>query len=110
MDFETPAGRVTIPARSVIYASPGSANRDAARWGDTVDEVDITREDAAQHLQFGAGVHACLGSHLARLQSEVMFTAILDRFDDIEVAGDPVWSTRMVIRGLNQLPVRATLR
>jgi cytochrome P450 len=110
MDFDTPAGTVTIPSGSVIYASPGAANRDEDRWGDTVDQVDITRADAGQHLQFGAGIHACLGSHLARLQSEVMFTAILDRFENIELAGDPVWSTRMVIRGLNQLPVRATLR
>jgi cytochrome P450 len=71
--------------------------------------VDITRPDAGQHLQFGAGIHACLGTHLARLQAEVMFTAILDHFDDIELAGDPVWSTRMVIRSLNRLPVRARL-
>ncbi len=110
MDFETPSGTTTIPAGSVIYASPASANRDAQRWGDTVDTVDITRVDAGQHLQFGAGIHACLGSHLARLQSEAMFAALLDRFENVELAGDPVWSTRMVIRGLNQLPVRATLR
>jgi cytochrome P450 len=110
MAFATPAGAVTVPARSVIYASPGSANRDGSHWGATVDRVDITREDAAGHLQFGAGIHACLGSHLARLQAEVMFTAILDRFEDIELAGEPVWSTRMVIRGLNQLPVRVRLR
>jgi len=110
MDFDTPDGTATIPAGSVIYASPASANRDALRWGGTVDRVDITRADAGQHLQFGGGVHACLGSHLARLQAEVMFTAILDRFEGIELAGEPVWSTRMVIRGLNQLPVRATFR
>ena len=110
MDFDTPRGTVTIPARSVIYASPASANRDADRWGPSVDEVDITRADAGQHLQFGGGIHACLGSHLARLQAETMFTALLDRFASIEIAAPPVWSTRMVIRGLNQLPVRATLR
>ena len=110
LTFETPDGTATIPAGSVIYASPGSANRDDARWGPTADQVDITREDAGQHLQFGAGIHACLGSHLARLQAEAMFTAILDRFEDIELAGEPVWSTRMVIRGLNKLPVRANLR
>lgn len=110
MDFDTPAGTVTIPARSVIYASPGSANHDESRWGDTADRVDITRADAGQHLQFGAGIHACLGTHLARLQAEVMFTAILDHFVDIELAGDPVWSTRMVIRGLTRLPVRARIR
>ncbi len=110
MAFDTPGGSTTIPAGSVIYASPASANRDQARWGATVDAVDITRVDAAQHLQFGGGVHACLGTHLARLQAEAMFTALLDRFDPLELAGDPIWSTRMVIRGLNQLPVRATLR
>jgi len=108
--FDTPSGRVTIPARSVIYASPASANRDEAQWGTTVDTVDITRDDANAHLQFGAGIHSCVGSHLARVQAEAMFTAILDRFEDIEPAGDPVWSTRMVIRGLNRLPVRARLR
>jgi cytochrome P450 len=110
MTFDTPAGPVTIPARSVIYASPASANRDEAQWGQTVDEVDIARPDAGAHLQFGVGVHACLGSHLARLQAEAMFTAIVERFEDIELAGDPVWSTRMVIRALNKLPVRARLR
>ena len=108
--FDTPSGPVTVPARAVIYASPGSANRDEAQWGPTVDEVDITRADASNHLQFGAGVHSCLGQHLARLQAETMFAAILDRFDGIELAGEPVWSTRMVIRGLNRLPVRAKLR
>jgi len=107
--FETPSGSVTIPSGAVMYLSPASANRDEARWGPTVDEVDITREDASAHLQFGAGIHACLGTHLARLQAEVMFAAILDRFEDIELAGEPVWSTRMVIRGLQQLPVRARL-
>jgi cytochrome P450 len=44
------------------------------------------------------------------MQSEAMLAAILDRFDDLELAGEPVWSTRMVIRGLNRLPVRTRLR
>jgi cytochrome P450 len=109
LDFDSPSGTVTVPARSVLYLSPGSANRDEAHWGPTVDEIDITRADVSTHLQFGAGIHSCLGSHLARLQAEAMFAAILDRFDDIELAGDPVWTTRMVIRGLTNLPVRARL-
>ncbi len=100
---------VTIGAGEVIYASPGSANRDPEEWGPDADRVVVDRADAGHHLQFGAGVHACLGTHLARLQAEVAFAAILRRFGDLELAGEPEWSTRMVIRGLNRLPVSATI-
>jgi cytochrome P450 len=106
----TVVGGVELPAGAVVYASPGSANRDPDRWGDTSDEVVVDRPDAGQHLQFGAGVHACLGSHLARLQAEVAFAALFERLDDVELAGAPEWSTRMVIRGLNALPLSATVR
>ena len=110
LTFDAPDAAVTIPAGAMVYASPASANRDEAHWGDTADQLILSRPEAGQHLQFGAGIHACLGSHLARLQAEVMFNAILDRFVAIEPAADPVWNTRMVIRGLSALPVRATLR
>ena len=105
----TVVGDVELAGGEVIYASLASANRDPDRWGDTADEVRVDRPDATQHLQFGAGVHACLGSHLARLQAEIMFTALLERLDDIELAGDPEWSIRMFIRGLNSLPIRCTI-
>jgi cytochrome P450 len=99
-----------IAAGDIVYVGVGASNRDPARWGDTVDRVVVDREDASQHLQFGAGIHACLGSHLARLQAELAFDAILDRLDDLELNGQPEWSPRMVIRGLNHLPVRCTIR
>jgi len=105
----TRVGDVVLPAGAVIYASPASANRDRDRWGDSADEVVVDRPDAGQHLQFGAGVHACLGSHLARLQADIAFDAIFDRLGDLELAGEPEWSTRMFIRGLNSLPVRCTI-
>ena len=105
----TMIGDTELPAGAVIYASPASANRDPARWGDTADQVVVDRPDAGQHLQFGAGVHACLGSHLARLQAQVAFAAIFARFGDVELAGPPQWSTRMFIRGLASLPIRCTI-
>jgi cytochrome P450 len=105
----TVVGDTELPAGSVIYASPASANRDPRRWGDTADQVVVDREDAGQHLQFGAGIHACLGSHLARLQAEIVFTAILERLENLELAGEPEWSTRMFIRGLHRLPVTCSI-
>jgi cytochrome P450 len=105
----TLVGDVELPAGEVIYASPAAANRDPARWGDTADQVVVDRPEAHQHLQFGAGVHACLGSHLARLQAEVAFDSLLARLGDIELAGEPVWGGRLFIRGLDSLPIRCTI-
>jgi cytochrome P450 len=96
----------TIEPGQVIYCGVGAANRDPARWGDDVDDVRVDRPDAAHHLQFGMGVHSCLGSHLARMQAELALTALVTRLDDVQLAGPPVWSDRMVLRGLQHLPVQ----
>jgi cytochrome P450 len=97
-------GTVRIAPGDVIYVGIGAANRDPDRWTDP-DRVRVDRADAARHLQFGAGIHMCLGSHLARLQAEVMLGAIVHRLDDVALAGEPVWSDRMVLRGLRHLPI-----
>jgi cytochrome P450 len=106
----TQLGTTELPAGVVLYASPASANRDPRRWGDDAERVRVDRPDASQHLQFGAGAHACLGSHLARLQAEIAFSAILDRVTGLELAGTPKWGNRMFIRGLTALPVSCTIR
>ncbi|HEU0170571.1 MAG TPA: cytochrome P450 [Acidimicrobiales bacterium] len=94
----------TIAPGDVIYAAVGAANRDPARWDDA-DAVHVDRPDAAHHVQFGSGIHHCLGAHLARLQAEVALGALLFRLDDVALAGEPRWSERMVIRGLQYLPI-----
>jgi cytochrome P450 len=94
----------TIAPGDVIYAAVGAANRDPARWDDA-GAVHVDRPDAAHHVQFGSGIHHCLGAHLARLQAEVALGALLFRLDDVALAGEPQWSERMVIRGLQYLPI-----
>jgi cytochrome P450 len=103
-------GGRTIEPGHIIYCGVGAANRDPERWGEDVDEVRVDRADAAHHLQFGMGVHSCLGAHLARLQAELALRALIARFDDIALAGAPVWSDRMVLRGLQHLPISFTSR
>lgn len=100
---------VEVPAGAVLYVGLASANRDPRRWGDDADRIRVDRPDADDHVQFGTGVHACLGAHLARLQSERFLAAFLGRLDDLELAGEPEWSPRMFIRGLHSLPVRCTV-
>lgn len=100
---------VDVPPGSVLYVGLAAANRDPRRWGDDADALLVDRADARDHIQFGAGAHACLGSHLARLQSERFLDEFLRRLDGLELAGEPEWSTRMFIRGLHALPVRCTI-
>jgi cytochrome P450 len=93
-----------IGGGDVIYVGVGAANRDPARWDDP-DAVHVDRADAAHHVQFGSGIHHCLGAHLARLQAEVALGALLFRLDDVALAGHPTWNERMIIRGLQHLPI-----
>jgi cytochrome P450 len=94
-----------IEPGQVIYVGVGAANHDPARWGADADAVRIDRPDASQHVQFGGGIHHCLGNHLARLQAEVALAALFSRLDDLRLDGEVVWSGRMTLRSVAQVPL-----
>ncbi|HKH26549.1 MAG TPA: cytochrome P450 [Acidimicrobiia bacterium] len=95
----------TIPAGTFTLTCLGSANHDEARWGPTADELDVTRPDAGQHMSFGNGIHHCLGSSLARTEAQVAIGTLVRRFPDLALAGEPERNGRVVLRGLESLPV-----
>jgi cytochrome P450 len=100
-------GGVTIPAREWVLCVTSSANRDPGRFGDP-DRLDVGR-DAGGHVAFGHGIHYCLGAPLARLEGEVAFGALFDRFPGLSLAADPSslrWRPSSLIHGLETLPVR----
>ena len=83
----------------------GSANRDPEEF-EHADTFDIAR-DPNHHLAFGLGPHFCLGSPLARLELEILFSKLLRRFPDIQLVDEqPRYRTGLVFRGLTQLRVR----
>ncbi|MEO0462724.1 MAG: cytochrome P450 [Pseudomonadota bacterium] len=67
------------------------------------------RFDAARspnrHMAFGAGAHQCLGLHLARLEMRILFEALLDRVETVELAGEPRRATSTFVGGLKSLPL-----
>ncbi|WP_333746346.1 cytochrome P450 family protein [Streptomyces sp. IBSBF 2950] len=100
-------GGVTIPAGDTVLVSPAAANRDPDRFADA-DRLDLGR-DAAGHLAFGHGIHYCVGAPLARTETEIALTALLDRFEDLELTGaEPRWRPSLRARSLVELPVRYT--
>jgi len=102
-------GDQTIEAGVFVLTGLASANRDPAKWGDDAQSLDVTRPGAAQHLSFGSGIHHCLGAALARLEGRIALGTLIRRFPDLELATDaPAWNGRLVLRGLDTLPVHLT--
>jgi cytochrome P450 len=99
-------GGHAIDTGMFVLTGLASANRDPAKWGDTAADLDLGRVGAAQHLSFGSGIHHCLGAALARLEGRIALGTLVARFPGIELATDePAWNGRMVLRGLDALPV-----
>jgi cytochrome P450 len=99
-------GGKTIEKGAFCVLVLASANRDAGRFGEDSERLDVGRAEAHQHLSFGGGVHYCLGAALARLEGEVAIGSLIRRFPGLEPSGDPVWNGRINLRGLDRLPVR----
>lgn len=89
-----------------VTAAIASANRDPRAFEDP-ERLDITRPPR-QHIGFGYGPHVCLGASLARVQTEVALSALLDRFPKLalaETAEDPWRATDPGTLRLAELPV-----
>lgn len=99
------AGQLIRSGDAVVVHLP-SANRDHAVYADP-DRFDITR-DARGHLAFGYGVHRCLGSSIAQLQSEIAVAGILEHLPGLRLArprSAPSFLAEMLVYGLRSLPV-----
>ena len=105
---DTMIGDVPVAAGSSVMILFGAANRDERRWPDPT-RFDIRRERAAEHLAFGNGPHACVGSGLARLEMRVLLEALVARVRRFEVA-EPQRALNQVLRGLRSLTVTVHAR
>ena len=86
---------------AVAYAAGNRDERQFAR----PDEFVADRHEN-RHIAFGLGIHFCLGAPLARLETQVLMNALLDRYTEIERAGRPRFQhAARVVRGLTSLPL-----
>jgi cytochrome P450 len=84
---EVTLGAYRIPARTLVMAMTGSAQRDPTWWSDPLrfdpERFSPARAEDKRHkatyLPFGAGAHTCVGAQLAGLEVKAFWHALLTR-------------------------------
>jgi cytochrome P450 len=85
-----------------------SANRDEEQFPDPY-RFDVERRPN-EHVTFGpGGPHFCLGAHLAKLETKVLFQELLPRLRTIEPTGPAVRMRSNFVNGIKRLPVRVAM-
>lgn len=76
----------------IAFQMLNSANRDPAQFSDP-DVFDIERKPN-RHIGFGLGAHFCVGAPLSRLEGQIVFGSMLERFPNMRLIDDrPQWNT-----------------
>jgi cytochrome P450 len=94
---------ITVPADGLLLMLVGAANHDPVRFP-SPDRFDPDRPDN-RPLAFGAGIHFCLGAALTRLEGQVAFPKVFDRFPALAVADGATTTDRLTLHGYQALPV-----
>jgi cytochrome P450 len=97
-------GEQPIPRGAKLALLFGSANHDP-RVFDRPDEFDVSRENAAQHIGFGGGIHVCIGAPLARVELEASIDALRRYWSDFRLDSQPRRTGAFVIWGLRGLDI-----
>jgi cytochrome P450 len=97
-------GGVKIRGGDYVVLLYESANRDESVWPDG-EIFDVARSTTPAHLSFGWGEHVCIGSHLARMEAQLLLEEMLPRFGEIQVCGEPELIPSIGVNCLRRLPV-----
>jgi cytochrome P450 len=87
-----------------------TVNHDESIFGEDAMKFDVTRAERIpdlynQHRAFGIGQHFCLGTHLARLEMQVMFEEIVPRLRNPKLVGDIHYTRSNLISGIKRMHI-----
>lgn len=96
-------GATTIPVGARVLLLFGAANRDPRKYGDP-DKFLVDR-NPTDHLGFGAGIHFCLGAHLARLEARIVLEQLTAKVARLTLAGPVRFRHNPAVHGPSRLPL-----
>jgi cytochrome P450 len=87
-----------------------AANHDEEVFGDDAMEFDVTRAERMPDLynqlrSFGIGQHFCIGTHLARLELNVMFEEIIPRLRNPKFEGEPKYVRSFFVNAMKEMNI-----
>lgn len=117
--YESPVQLITrIPDEDVVLAGQpvskgqrvllvlASANRDPAQFPEP-DKFIIGRREN-RHLSFGLGIHFCVGAALARVEAQLAFGQLLERWPTLRLADETIaWRDSLAFRCPQRLHITA---
>jgi cytochrome P450 len=69
------------------------------------ERLIVDRPNARQHLSFGFGLHRCMGNRLAEMQLRIVWEEIMQRFEKVEVVGEPERIYSSFVKGYSKMNV-----
>ena len=93
-----------VPQGAPVFCMLHSANRDP-RVNREPDRLDLARAKVT-HVGFGAGIHKCIGSLMARTVVREAVQEFFRRFPTAQPAGEVTWISNLGLRGMATFPVQ----
>ena len=88
-----------------------AVNHSEAVFGEDAMRFDVRRSERMPKLgqqlrSFGIGQHFCIGSHLARLELQVMFEEIITRLRNPSLQGEIAYIRSYFVNGIKTMRIR----
>jgi pimeloyl-[acyl-carrier protein] synthase len=99
---------ISLRTGQLVAINLAQANRDPEVYPDP-DRMDITRQGPVP-LTFGHGEHVCVGTALARLETEELISMLLPRLPGARILNEPIqWRPTPAFRCPRELLIEFTL-
>jgi cholest-4-en-3-one 26-monooxygenase len=107
---DTELGGAQIRKGDKIILHYHTANHDEAVFGDDAMAFDVRRAERMPELynqlrSFGIGQHFCIGSHLARLELNIMFEELIPRLRHPVLRGEPRFVRSFFVNAMKELHI-----